>query len=267
MRKLASIQRIWKVEPIEGADHIELAHVLGWQCVVNKGQFQPMDTAVYFEIDSFLPIRDEFEFLRTSSYKKTDIMGEGFRLRTLRFRGQISQGLLLPTSLFPEIPKDANVGTDVTELLGVRKWEIEERATTGGTVIGALPYSMSKDAIKIYKQSHAVIWVGDGSDISNLKIQRAYNALSIKEQNAEAALTNRLCLVYNKFSNKSSKTVGDIKMQRVFQTAWLQFQMARNGDLLIQQETWLLIISSTVEITLILRGAAWLKQVKELHGN
>ena len=142
MRKLASIQRIWKIEPIEGADRIELAHVLGWQCVVNKGQFQPMDIAVYFEIDSFLPIRDEFEFMRSSSYKKTDIMGEGFRLRTMRFRGQISQGLLLPISQFPEIPKNAEVGDDVTELLGVRKWEIEERATTGGTVIGTLPYDI-----------------------------------------------------------------------------------------------------------------------------
>ena len=142
MRKLASIQRIWKIEPIEGADRIELAHVLGWQCVVNKGQFQPMDIAVYFEIDSFLPIRDEFEFMRSSSYKKTDIMGEGFRLRTMRFRGQISQGLLLPVSQFPEIPKNADVGDDVTELLGVRKWEIEERATTGGTVIGTLPYDI-----------------------------------------------------------------------------------------------------------------------------
>lgn len=142
MRKLASIQRVWKIEPIEGADRIELAHVLGWQCVVNKGQFQPMDIAVYFEIDSFLPIRDEFEFMRSSSYKKTDIMGEGFRLRTMRFRGQISQGLLLPISQFPEIPKDADVGDDVAELLGVRKWEIEERATTGGTVIGTLPYDI-----------------------------------------------------------------------------------------------------------------------------
>ena len=142
MRKLASIQRVWKIEPIEGADRIELAHVLGWQCVVNKGQFQPMDIAVYFEIDSFLPIRDEFEFMRSSSYKKTDIMGEGFRLRTMRFRGQISQGLLLPVGQFPEIPKDADVGDDVAELLGVRKWEIEERATTGGTVIGTLPYDI-----------------------------------------------------------------------------------------------------------------------------
>ena len=139
MRKLASIQRIWQIAPIEGADRIELANVLGWQCVVNKGQFQPMELAVYFEIDSFLPIRDEFEFMRTSSYRKTDIMGEGFRLRTMRFRGQISQGLLLPISQFPEIPADVELGTDVTEILGVRKWEIEEKVTTGGTVIGTLP--------------------------------------------------------------------------------------------------------------------------------
>ena len=142
MRKLASVQKVWKIEPIEGADRIELAHVLGWQCVVNKGQIQPMENAVYFEIDSFLPIRPEFEFMRASSYKNSDIMGEGFRLRTMRFRGQLSQGLLLPLSMFPEIPADAEVGTDVTELLGVRKWEIEERATTGGTVIGTLPYDI-----------------------------------------------------------------------------------------------------------------------------
>lgn len=139
MRKLASIQKIWKIEPIEGADRIELAHILGWQCVVNKDQFQAMDVGIYFEIDSFLPVRPEFEFLRTSSYKNTNIMGEGFRLRTMRFRGQISQGLILPLDRFPEIPADAEVGTDVTELLKIKKWEIEEKATTGGSVIGPLP--------------------------------------------------------------------------------------------------------------------------------
>ena len=142
MRKLASIQRIWKIEPIEGADRIELAHILGWQCVVNKGQFREMDLAVYFEVDSFLPIAPEFEFLRASSYRKTDIMGEGFRLRTMKFRGQISQGLLLPVSAFPAIPADAELGTDVPEILGVKKWEIEERITTGGTMIGTLPYDI-----------------------------------------------------------------------------------------------------------------------------
>lgn len=141
-RKLASIQKVWKTEPIEGADRIELAHVLGWQCVVNKGQFQEGDLGIYFEIDSFLPIRPEFEFLRSSSYKKTDIMGEGFKLRTQKFRGQLSQGLLLPLTQFPEIPKNSEVGMDVTEILSIRKWEIEEKATTGGTVIGMLPYDI-----------------------------------------------------------------------------------------------------------------------------
>ena len=142
MRKLASIQRIWKIEPIDGADRIELAYVLGWQCVVNKGQFNPMDLAVYFEIDSFLPVRPEFEFMRSSSYRKTDIMGEGFRLKTMRFRGQISQGLLLPVTKFPEIPLDMEVGADVSEILGIKKWEIEEKVTTGGTVIGSLPFDV-----------------------------------------------------------------------------------------------------------------------------
>lgn len=83
MRKLASIQRIWNIEPIEDADKIELASVLGWKCVVNKGQFTKGDLAVYFEVDSFLPIRNEFEFLRSNSYRNSDILGEGYKLRTM----------------------------------------------------------------------------------------------------------------------------------------------------------------------------------------
>ena len=142
MRKLASVQRVWKVEPIEGADRIELAHVLGWQCVVNKGDFQEGDLGIYFEIDSFLPIRPEFEFLRSSSYKKTDIMGEGFLLKTKKFKGQISQGLLLPLSTFFWAPDDVKVGADLSGGIGVRKYEIEERATTGGNVIGILSYDV-----------------------------------------------------------------------------------------------------------------------------
>ena len=144
MRKLASIQRVWKIEPIENADRLELAHVMGWQCVVNKGQFKEGDIGVYFEIDSFLPVRPEFEFLRASSYKKTDIMGEGFRVKTMKFRGQLSQGLFLPLNTFQDLPGEADVavGMDVTEWLGVKKWEIEERATTGGNVIGNLPYDV-----------------------------------------------------------------------------------------------------------------------------
>lgn len=141
-RKLASIQYVHDVDPIEGADRIEAVGVLGWKCVAKKDEFHVGDLCVYFEIDSFLPIRDEFEFLRRGCYRNTELMGEGFRLRTQRFRGQISQGLALSLSILPV--SDYSIGDDVTELLGVRKWEVEERATSNGTIIGGLPAGVSK---------------------------------------------------------------------------------------------------------------------------
>ena len=113
MRHLASIQKVWDVQPIDGAERIELVKVCGWQCVANKGQFKPGDLGVYFEIDSFLPVRPEFEFLKKSCYKKTDIMGEGFKLRTQKFMGQISQGLILPLDSFGELPSELDVATTV----------------------------------------------------------------------------------------------------------------------------------------------------------
>lgn len=141
-RKLASIQYIHHISPIEGADRIECVHVLGWKCVVNKGQFQVGEKCIYMEVDSFLPICEQFEFLRGSSYKRSELLGEGFRLKTLNFRGQISQGLVQPLSILPT--GEYQIGDDVTELLGIRKWEIEERVTSSGTVIGEFPDGISK---------------------------------------------------------------------------------------------------------------------------
>lgn len=94
---------------------------------------------------------------------------------------------------------------------------ISELKLTGAYeyIIIDMDFSVSKDILKVYKQAHSVVWVGDGSEISNTKIQRAFNAFSIMEQNEESPLVNRLCLVYNKFSNKSGKTVGDIELRNV----------------------------------------------------
>lgn len=102
-RKLASIRKISDIQPIDGADMIELAIVDGWKVVVAKNVGHKVgDMVVYCEIDSFLPIKDEFEFLRKSSFKK---MGdqEGFRLKTSKLRGQISNGLILPLSILENV--------------------------------------------------------------------------------------------------------------------------------------------------------------------
>ena len=141
-RKLASVQYVHDVWPIEGADRIECIGVLGWRCVAKRGEFTVGDRCVYFEVDSFLPVKPEFEFLRAGSFRKSELMGEGFRLRTQRFRGQPSQGLALPLLILP--PGEYSLGQDVTSLLGVRKWEVEERATSSGTILGGLPAGVPK---------------------------------------------------------------------------------------------------------------------------
>jgi len=99
MRKLASIRKIGNLQPIKDADRIELAIVDGWKVVVNKGVHTIGELIVYFEIDSLLPIQEEFEFLRKSSYKMMSDGTEGFRLKTIRLRGVYSQGLILPLNI------------------------------------------------------------------------------------------------------------------------------------------------------------------------
>ncbi|MBX3257266.1 MAG: RNA ligase (ATP) [Chitinophagaceae bacterium] len=112
MRKLASIQKIKKIEPIEGADTIVKATVLGWSLVVKKDEFKINDLCVYIEIDSLLPEKPEFEFLRKMK----------FRIRTVKLRGQVSQGICFSLSILPKglvVEEDM----DVTEELGVVKYE------------------------------------------------------------------------------------------------------------------------------------------------
>lgn len=155
MRKLASIRRILKLEPIEGADRIELAHIDGWQCVVQKGDFS-LDTCfygVYFEIDSFLPIKPQYEFLRKNCYRvMADGVG-GFRIKTMKLRKVLSQGLLMPFHALKEFEGYSGYaaeGTDLTEMLGVRLYEPPQFAQTSGNIKGNFPYFIPKtDAERI----------------------------------------------------------------------------------------------------------------------
>lgn len=146
-RKLASIQRISEIRPIIGADNIEVANVLGWQAIVPKGKHKVDELVVWYEIDSFLPIKPEYEFLRKGCYKNTENLGEGFRIKTIKLKGQVSQGLALP---WQEILSEKNLGyhvnfddvfegQDLTEFLGVKKYEAPIPAQLAGKVRGNFP--------------------------------------------------------------------------------------------------------------------------------
>jgi hypothetical protein len=115
-RKLASIQRIVSLDPIPDADKIQKATVLGWEVVVAKSEnHQVGDLVCYIEVDSIVPDRPEFEFLRERK----------FRVRTIKLRKQVSQGLIMPLTILPGDFAGYQEGSDVTNVLGIKKYDPE----------------------------------------------------------------------------------------------------------------------------------------------
>lgn len=115
MRKLAHIEKIEWLEPIEGADRIELAGVMGWQCIVKKSEFKVGDLCVYIEIDSIVDKDNpDFAFLEKRNY----------RIKTMKMKGVISQGIVFPLSILP-INREYRIGDDVTSVLKITQVEDE----------------------------------------------------------------------------------------------------------------------------------------------
>lgn len=146
MRKLASVERVLAVAPIEGADAIEVVTIKGWQVVVKKNEFKVGDLGIYLEIDSIPPDTSDFNFLWAKNLKDANgnIIGkeiiprpDNYRLKTVRLRGQISQGLFIPLTHqvrgYLEFFSTSVEGVDVTELLGVTKYEPPINFSRGNT--------------------------------------------------------------------------------------------------------------------------------------
>jgi RNA ligase (TIGR02306 family) len=141
-RKLATIQRVSEVLPIKDSENIDLVKIGGWQCVVKKGDFKVNEIGVFFEIDSFLPCNEPYKFLEKSGIN-TDATGKhGYKIKTRKIRNTLSQGLLMPFSTFFKNNKE--VGTDVTEELGVIKYDPPVPACLAGEVKGAVPSCIAK---------------------------------------------------------------------------------------------------------------------------
>jgi RNA ligase (TIGR02306 family) len=143
-RKLASIRKIDSLTPIEGADAIECATVGGWKVVAQKGLYKEGDLAVYFEIDSWIP----FELAPFLSKGKEPREFEGIkgeRLKTIKLRGQLSQGLLMPLEeACKNIDSELFEGLDVSFPLNIIKWEKPINAQLAGVCKGNFPTLIPK---------------------------------------------------------------------------------------------------------------------------
>lgn len=144
-RKLATIRVISQLKPIKGADLIEVAVIDGWEVVIKKGEFNVGDLCVYFEIDSWIPT-ELAPFLSKSKEPRVYRNVKGERLKTIKLKGQISQGLVLPTSILDNCAIDLllNINQDVTEVLNIIKWEPEIPAQLAGKLEGNFPSYIPK---------------------------------------------------------------------------------------------------------------------------
>jgi uncharacterized protein/RNA ligase-like protein len=181
LRKLAHVEKIIDVRPISGADSIEVVSVLGWECVVaKKDNFKIGDLVVYVEIDSICPEKPEFEFLRDRK----------FRVKTIKLRKQISQGLVLPLGILYPITREITTlykndnwkeGTDVTETLGITHFDKEsslhkstEYKPQNKFLKFILQYSLARKIILPFIRKPKGAWPGDWlAKTDELRIQNA----------------------------------------------------------------------------------------------
>jgi RNA ligase (TIGR02306 family) len=143
MRKMATIRVVDGIAPIDGADAIEIALIGGWKVVVKKGEFTVGDRAVYLEIDSWVPT-ELAPFLSKGKEPRefNDVKGE--RLRTVKLRGQLSQGLLLNLDTALPFTNSFQDGDDVSEVLNIQKWERPMNAQLAGMARGNFPSVIPK---------------------------------------------------------------------------------------------------------------------------
>ena len=186
IRKLASIKPITYIKPIENADAIECAIVDGgWPVVVKKGEYKVGDIAIYLEIDSWVP-HELAPFLSKGQEPREYNGVKGERLRTVKLRGQVSQGLLLPI----ELTFWRDIGTDLTESLGIQKWEPSVPAQLQGTMKGNFPHfipktdqercqNLRKDIFETYKDdTYEVTLKLDGSSTTIYNMYDDYGVCS-----------------------------------------------------------------------------------------
>lgn len=154
MRALATIRTIESINPIENADAIEVASIGGWNVVVKKDTHKVGEQVVYFEIDSWIPT-ELAPFLSKGKEPREFEGVKGERLRTIKLRGQVSQGLILAINdITHEIVLDEyeynfndvmwKEDEDVTEVLNVKKYEKPVNANLAGIARGNFPSFIPK---------------------------------------------------------------------------------------------------------------------------
>ena len=203
--KTATIEKIHEINPIVGADRIELASIQGYQSVIKKGDFQVGDSVIFVQPDSLIPAKEWSAFLFKD--KKTH-----FRTKTVRLKGAISDGIVFPMGILPDGAYDE--GQEVSEVLGITHYEKTIPAQLAGFVKSSFPTLLFpktdsprlKTEFNMFEESQGIEFVGllkiDGSSCSVYNKDCVFGVCS-RNQELKEDENNSYWKVANKYNLKN----------------------------------------------------------------
>lgn len=199
----ATIQKILEVKPIENSDNLDVIKVLGWSVVVRRNEYKVDDLCVYITIDSIVPDKPEFEFLRRDK----------FIIKSRRLRGQLSQGIVFPLSIL-ENNKEKYVGMDVSDELGVTHYEKPIPVSLRGLVRGNFPsYIRKTDEPRIQNCVNVLNEIKDNLVYATVKCDGTSLTCSIKDGNFHICSRNNSLKLEGNETNSYVATVMKYKLK------------------------------------------------------
>ena len=224
-RKMATVRVISDLRPIPDADAIETAVIDGWTVVVKKGEFQVGQKVIYLEIDSFVP-HDLAPFLSKGKEPREYNGVKGEKLKTVKLRKQLSQGLVLPLE-----DKSLEEGTDLSELLGIQKWEAPIHPSLRGVAKGTFPTNFfSKSDQERAQNIIRSIFENYKDDYYEVSLKLDGSSISVFNINGEVGVASRNLWL------KESETNADNTFIKTAKESGLFYAMKNYPDMLFQGE-------------------------------
>jgi RNA ligase (TIGR02306 family) len=237
-RAMATIRKIDEIRKHPNADALDLATIDGWQCVVKRGDFKTGDIVVFCEIDSWVPYSIA-SFLSKGKEPKVYEGVAGERLRSIKLRGELSQGLVLPLTVLTQVAMndwestESFVGTDVSELLNIKKWEKPISSQLVGIARGNFPSFLRKTDQERIQNQFKRITPEQFKDVYEVTLKIDGSSCTFYHNNGEVGVCSR------NLELKTDESNADNMYLKMFNDLGLQDKLQNLGlNIAVQGELW-----------------------------
>lgn len=234
MRQMATIRQINQILPHNNAERLEIAEVDGWRVIVGKGQYQKDDIICFCEVDSWIP-HDVFPDLSKGKEPRSFNGVSGERLRSIKLRGELSQGLILPIT---NVLVDWEVGQDVTEKMGIQKWERPMNPQLAGQAKGYFPSFLRKTDQERIQNQFKRMTQDHFDDLYEVTLKVDGSSMTVYYNNGDVGVCSRN-LELKRFDDEGNPVNEDNSFIKKFNELGIESKLKAYGrNIAIQGELW-----------------------------